>query len=104
MTETPTLPARFADAPRAKSHGGLVHTCNPGVPSGLPFGRKDPEGCARCWEMTAGAPARTPDWTERLGQRARLEAERSEEIKAHFAPGGPHARGVCGPVCTAFDW
>lgn len=80
------------------------HTCNPdnpGMPK--PFGRKAPEGeCPRCDELHAGAPARRPDWVDRLGSRARDEAATSAEIRAHFAD--PNHRAKCGPVCTAFDW
>ena len=36
--------------------------------------------------------------------KAQQEARRNSEIDAHFARGGPHDRGECGPVCTAFDW
>ena len=71
------------------------HTC--GGPS---FGRKTP-GCPRCDELIAGAAPVQQPWR---GQRARDEAARRADIAAHFAPGGRHARGECGPVCTAFDW
>lgn len=63
-----------------------------------------PEGCPRGAELAAGAAPRRPAWTDQLGRRARDEAATSRAIDAHFAPGGPHARGDCGPVCTAFDW
>lgn len=36
--------------------------------------------------------------------RKQQDERRSREIDAHFARGGPHDRGECGPVCTAFDW
>lgn len=109
MTETTgqpaEIPARFADAPRAASHGGFIHTCNGPVITGLPFGRKNPDTCARCWDMvTNDAPARADHAGATRGRRARLDAERSVEIKKHFVPGGPHDTGACGPVCTAFDW
>jgi hypothetical protein len=71
------------------------HTCG-----GPTFGRKTP-GCPRCDELLAGAAPVVQSWR---GQRQRDEAERSAAIHAHFAPGGPHNRGDCGPVCTAFDW
>jgi hypothetical protein len=71
----------------------------------LPFGRKKPAGeCPRCDELRTGAPVRRPAWTDRLGARQREAAETSAAIRAHFAPGSPHSRGECGPVCTAFDW
>jgi len=70
------------------------HTCG-----GPKFGRKTP-GCPRCDELIAGAAPRA-GWGDR--KRAQ-ESQRNREIRAHFAPGGPHARGLCGPVCTAFDY
>ncbi len=74
------------------------HTCNGA--RGPAFGRKTP-GCPRCDEMIAGAaPVRQPG----SRQRQRDEAERSAAMRAHFAAGGVHSRGECGPVCTAFDW
>lgn len=100
MTET-TIPARFADAPRAKSHNGLIHTCNGDVRSGLPFGRKNPDDCARCWELVNGAPARE-DAAPRRGDRYAEAAALSREMREHFAD--PDHRAKCGPVCTAFDW
>jgi len=36
--------------------------------------------------------------------RKQQDERRSREIDVHFAKGGPHDRGECGPVCTAFDW
>lgn len=71
------------------------HTCN-----GPVFGKLAPEGeCARCDELHAGYRPR-PGWGS---QRRKAEAQRSRAIAHHFRPGGPHARGECGPVCTAFD-
>jgi len=99
MNET-TIPTRFLDAPRAKSHGGFLHTCNGDVVSGLPFGRKDTETCARCWDMvTNSAPARA----DHAAGRRNLDAERSAEMRAHFAS-ERHRSGGCGIVCTKFDW
>lgn len=71
------------------------HTCG-----GPAFGRMTP-GCPRCDELLAGAAPVTQSWRDR--------AKRDEEIRkashaAHFAPGGPHQRGTCGPVCTFGDW
>jgi hypothetical protein len=66
------------------------------------FGRKV-AGCPRCDELANGAEAVT--WN-----RPRTERERtggyptSREIAAHFAPGGPHDRDLCGPVCTFGDY
>ncbi len=66
---------------------------------GRVFGRYDAT-CPRCQELQAGAQPRS-GW----GSQAReAERQRTAEIAAHFAPGGPHARGECGPVCTTFDW
>ncbi len=101
MTETRlTLPAHFADAPRAKSHRGVIHTCNGEVLSGLPFGRKAPKTCARCWELVNGAEPRA-DHADRAG-KARREAQDRAAMRAHFAD--PDHNAKCGPVCTAFDW
>lgn len=72
-------------------------TCN------MAFGRKDPT-CPRCLELLGGAPPR-PGWQKGYFSRKRRQDEqRRREMAEHFAPGGPHARGLCGPVCTAFDW
>jgi hypothetical protein len=71
------------------------HTCG-----GPVFGKRTP-GCPRCDELTAGAQPVRWDWAER--KRADEERRRAE-MAAHYAPGGRHARGLCGPVCTAFDW
>jgi len=82
------------------------HTCNsdrPGMP--LPFGRKADLGqCPRCDELRQGAAPRSPGWVGELGQRARDDQQRSAEIRAHFAPDGPHDPKTCGPVCTFADW
>jgi hypothetical protein len=67
------------------------------------FGRKDPN-CPRCQELIAGAPARD-GWQKGYYQlKAHNDAIEKAAIAAHFAPGGPHATGKCGPVCTAFDY
>jgi hypothetical protein len=83
------------------------HVCNlnrPGQP--LPFGRKAPAGdCPRCDELRAGAePRQAPAWIERYRAARDAGDSRAEEIREHFAPGGPHERGACGLVCTKFDW
>lgn len=92
-----------ATAPPPAPGGPTRHNHDDG--RALPFGRLLPSGeCPRCDELRAGAPARTPAWTERLGDRARREARDAEDRRQHFAPGGPHATGQCSPVCTAFDW
>jgi hypothetical protein len=70
------------------------HTCG-----GPAFGRKTP-GCPRCDELLAGAAP--VQWAgSRVARDNRLYRGERER---HFAPGGPHATGKCGPVCTAFDW
>lgn len=56
--------------------------------------------CPRCRELAAGSLPR-PGWGS---GREKREKERTREIEVHFAPGGPHDRGDCGPICTAFDW
>lgn len=72
----------------------------------LPFGRLKPVGqCPRCDQLRAGAAPRDAHPALRAVQRRREdEAQQDAARREHFAPGGPHARGVCGPVCTAFDY
>lgn len=80
------------------------HTCT-SHGGALPFGRKAPEGqCPRCDELRNGASPRTHAGFEALSRRQRHEQEDAAALRAHFAPGGPHRAGKCGPVCTAFDW
>lgn len=67
------------------------------------FGRREP-GCARCAELTAGAAPRTNPGVEAKRRASEADADRLAEIRAHFAVGGPHATGTCGPVCTWGDW
>jgi hypothetical protein len=70
---------------------------------GPQFGRRQPYGqCPRCDELHDGDEARPGN--PAAARRAAAEAMRSRDITEHFAPGGPHARGACAPVCTAFDW
>jgi hypothetical protein len=66
------------------------------------FARYDLE-CPRCRELAAGAQPRE-GWGRSAAERREQEQRDAAAIRAHFAPGGPHDRGVCGPVCTAFDW
>ena len=66
-------------------------------------GRKD-ASCERCCELLAGAPVRQWAWAKSAKMRRAAAETETEMIRAHFAPGGPHSRGDCGPVCTAFDW
>ncbi len=69
----------------------------------MAFGRKD-KSCPRCQELLNGSPPRQ-GWQDTYFTRKIEESyQRERAIKAHFAPGGPHERGDCGPVCTAFDW
>ena len=63
------------------------------------FARYD-SACPRCQELIAGQAPRV-GWGDR--KREQL-AQDLRAISAHFAVGGPHDRGLCGPVCTAFDW
>jgi hypothetical protein len=77
------------------------HTCNDG--RGPHFGRKTP-GCPRCDELAAGAATRAPAWGDALKRRQENDALDRRYHAQHFAPGGPHATGACGPVCTFGDW
>lgn len=62
------------------------------------FGRRV-DDCLRCQELKEGAePVR---WN--VGRDSGGYPTRSE-VSRHFAPGGPHERGVCGPVCTFGDY
>jgi len=72
----------------------------------MPFGRRKPAGeCPRCDQLRDGAaPRQAPPALRAAERRRRYDADSDEHRRAHFAPGGPHARGQCGPVCTAFDW
>ncbi|ASR39870.1 hypothetical protein BAY61_31790 (plasmid) [Prauserella marina] len=83
-----------------------VHTCNPSDPGKpLPFGRKAEAGvCPRCDELRNGAPPRTLSWVDNVRRQEQEDAQRTRDIRAHFGPHGPHARGECGPVCTYGDW
>jgi len=67
----------------------------------MPFGRLKPVGdCPRCDELHDGAPARELPWDP----RANVDGWPSDaRISEHFAPGGIHATGGCGPVCTFGD-
>ena len=67
------------------------------------FGRKD-ASCPRCQELIAGAPARDGWQKGYFASKRRNDEIERHAIAAHFAPGGPHSLGKCGPVCTAFDW
>lgn len=97
------LPHRFDDAPRTKATRSLRHTCNPegaNPDTGLPFGRKAPETCARCYDMVHnGAPARVDYAAGRRdpGRGYLTDAERAQH------------RATCtacqtGGVCTAGQW
>ena len=81
-------------------HTPTQHTCG-----GPVFGRKAP-GCPRCDELLAGAEPRqlSPQHAYALDRNRRDREAYDADRRAHFAPGGPHTRGVCGPVCTAFEW
>ncbi|MEV5944525.1 hypothetical protein [Streptomyces sp. NPDC051994] len=58
------------------------------------------DGCPRCDELARGA--KPVSWQ---GDKNRRDQEqRDAEHRAHFAPGGPHQRGTCGPVCTFGEW
>ncbi|ARQ69979.1 hypothetical protein [Streptomyces marincola] len=63
------------------------------------FGRRV-EGCPRCAELAAGAEP-VQSWRPRTDRNEGIQQRAQQE---HFAPGGPHARGACGPVCTFGDW
>jgi hypothetical protein len=73
----------------------------------MAFGRLSPLGCCpRCDELHNGAKARTEGWDQHKAKLKR-EAALSEEIRAHFAPGGRgyelNQHGL-GHTDTAFQW
>jgi hypothetical protein len=69
----------------------------------MAFGRKDPN-CPRCVELLQGAAPRAGWQKDYFARKAASDTMERRAIAAHFAPGGPHALGLCGPVCTAFDY
>lgn len=73
------------------------HTC------GGPVFGKLTAGCPRCDELLNGAePVRwSSNWERSHARRHAVEFER--DITAHFAEGGAHSTGSCGPVCTFGD-
>lgn len=85
-------------AQQRKETTSTRHNCG-----GPVFGRKTP-GCPRCDELLAGAPPRAAPWVESIERNRHYAEQDKRDRETHFAPGGPHARGDCGPVCTAFDW
>lgn len=76
------------------------HTCSQ---SERAFGRRA-AGCPRCAELAAGAPARNGWQQDYFAAKAHNERVAKLSREAHYAPGGPHATGKCGPVCTFNDW
>lgn len=80
------------------------HTCRNG--RGPAFGRLAPRGqCARCDQLHDGAAPREAHPAIKASNRRRAdEVDYDARRREHFAPGGPHARGACGPVCTSFDY
>jgi len=90
---------------RFTKDGQAMHTCNGDVNSGLPFGKKAPEGvCRRCDELRNGAATRSAGW-DRVKRRQEEDARRAEEIRAHFAVGGEGwLKAQRGEVDTAFEW
>lgn len=70
----------------------------------MAFGRWSPVGCCpRCDELHNGATARA-GWND---AKLKADAERAEQIRAHFAPGGRgyelNQKGL-GYTDTAFQW
>ena len=67
------------------------------------FNRYD-DHCPRCQELVTGSAPRTGWQAAYYRAKARNQATERVAIAAHFAPGGRHQRGQCGPVCTAFNY
>lgn len=71
-----------------------------------PFGAYEAAGeCQRCDALREGRATAKTGWG---GRSATLDAHNARVTegarRAHFAPGGPHAMGQCGSVCTFGDW
>lgn len=64
------------------------------------FGRQAAD-CPRCTALAAGAEPVSQEWRSKAARDAETERRFHEQ---HFAPGGPHSRRACGPVCTFGDW
>lgn len=66
------------------------------------FGRRV-DGCPRCAELAAGAPARRGwGWAKKQAEAQQLRA-----IEAHFAPGGRYSQLKAAGMeftDTAFEW
>lgn len=76
-----------------------------GADCSMSFGRPSPAGdCARCDELRSGAAPRAGWQGAYYERKQREERQWSESLAQHFAPGGPHDSGKCGPVCTFGDW
>ena len=70
---------------------------------GRVFNRYD-AACPRCQELKAGAAPRQGWQGPYFSEKAHREAMWKRGLDEHFAPNGPHAKGLCGPVCTFGDW
>ncbi len=63
-----------------------------------------------CDDYQKERPGMGPSFSDMVQEVYRLTCKAEEErshlasIAAHFAPGSPHSRGHCGPVCTFGDW
>ena len=69
----------------------------------MAFGHKDLT-CPRCRELLAGSAPRDGWQKSYYAYKALDTAMTQRAMDEHFALGGPHELGKCGPVCTAFDW
>lgn len=76
--------------------GDTMHTCNGDVRSGLPFGKKAPEGtCKRCDELRNGSkPRQTMQSFKKEMEQREIEAIKNHNCKI----------SGCGIVCTFGDW
>lgn len=60
--------------------------------------------CPRCVELADGSKARDGWQAGYYKLKAHNDEMTRLSIAAHFAAGGPHATGKCGPICTFGDW
>jgi hypothetical protein len=100
------IPPRSTPTPLPATPEFVEHTCNPKSPGKpRPYGRRAPQGeCPRCDELHAGATPREVPAHLRNAAQQHSGYPSDSERERHFAPGGPHRSGACGPVCTFGDW
>lgn len=106
VLEDDPLPWRVTDADRAVGvrMGGATLTLAILLPTGTDPGT-DPESDPESDDDAAAKRSASAKEAAATRRRKKEYAEQDDRARReHFAPGGPHARGDCGPVCTRFDY